>query len=483
MNESIVVTPSLQSIQVRKLYANGQISTAATMLLLDFLALSLIFAITVLGRHAITPSYDLTFLLESFPCIAALLVAFGLQGLYPGVLLHPADEVRKIFLAVSTVFLLMACASFLWRNAEAYSRAVFLITWAIGAPFVLLVRRLSRRVLSRCDWWGIPAILIGTGPTAGRVLRTLRDGSLGVKLVGILSDNDNGALENPAIPILGPIASAPYFAGSKGAPIAILTTSAEWQSGTPQTIQDHCRGFAHVILVPDIECISSLGVSVRQIGGQLGLEIPQRLFHWPSAFTKRTIDLIVGSVALICLSPLFAALALGVRLSSKGDIFYGQKRCGRHGCTFVALKFRTMVPDADNILATYLAEHPELMTEWTRDHKLKNDPRITRIGKWMRRFSLDELPQLINVIAGQMSLIGPRPIVDAEIPKYGRCFELYSQVRPGMTGLWQVSGRNRTTYPERVALDEFYVNNWSIWLDLHILSRTVQVVLKASGAY
>ena len=142
-----------------------------------------------------------------------------------------------------------------------------------------------------------------------------------------------------------------------------------------------------------------------------------------------------------------------------------------------------MRPDADHVLQDYLREHPELRRQWDQDHKLKDDPRITSIGVLLRKFSLDELPQILNVLTGEMSLVGPRPIVSAEIPRYGESYYLYSSVLPGITGLWQVSGRNDTSYEERVRLDEFYVQNWSHWLDLHILFRTIRVVILREGAY
>ena len=180
---------------------------------------------------------------------------------------------------------------------------------------------------------------------------------------------------------------------------------------------------------------------------------------------------------------LFVAIATIVKLSSRGPILYQQTRYGRNGKVFGALKFRTMLPDAERALAVYLQAHPESQLEWARDQKLKNDPRVTRIGKWLRYLSLDELPQLLNVLTGDMSLVGPRPIVAAEIEKYGRGYDLYTRVRPGITGLWQVSGRNNTTYEQRVSLDEYYVHNWSVWLDLYLLIRTFKVVCTAEGAY
>jgi Undecaprenyl-phosphate galactose phosphotransferase WbaP len=181
--------------------------------------------------------------------------------------------------------------------------------------------------------------------------------------------------------------------------------------------------------------------------------------------------------------PLFLILALAIKLSSKGPVFFGHLRYGRDGKVFRALKFRTMVPNADKVLEEHLQRHPELRREWERDHKLKEDPRITGVGRWLRRYSLDELPQLINILAGHMSLVGPRPIVKSEIARYANSYDLYTRVTPGLTGLWQVSGRNNTTYGERVAFDEYYIRNWSVWMDVYILARTFQAVWLADGAY
>src|SRR5262249_13099512 len=181
--------------------------------------------------------------------------------------------------------------------------------------------------------------------------------------------------------------------------------------------------------------------------------------------------------------PLFLVICALIRLSGPGPIFYGQRRIGRGHRTFTAWKFRSMMIHADKVLADYLARNPEAAEEWERGHKLRNDPRVTRIGRFLRRTSLDELPQLWNILCGEMSLVGPRPIVEGEIEKYGEVFELYTQVRPGVTGLWQVSGRNNTTYQERIEFDEYYVKNWSVWLDVYILGCTVKAVLLSEGAY
>ena len=197
----------------------------------------------------------------------------------------------------------------------------------------------------------------------------------------------------------------------------------------------------------------------------------------------RVLDIALILLAAPYILLAFLVLIIAIKLDSKGPVFYRQTRIGRYGRKFYVYKFRTMVENADQVLQTYLANSPELRAEWLATHKLKQDPRITRIGATLRKLSLDELPQLWNIIIGDMSLVGPRPIVDAEVEKYGKCFNLYIQVRPGLTGLWQVSGRNDTTYEQRVELDEYYVLNRSLKLDLQILLKTVFVVLRKDGAY
>jgi Undecaprenyl-phosphate galactose phosphotransferase WbaP len=170
-------------------------------------------------------------------------------------------------------------------------------------------------------------------------------------------------------------------------------------------------------------------------------------------------------------------------MSSRGPVLYGHDRFGKDGHRFRAWKFRTMFENSNGVLEQYLEAHPELREEWGQDHKLRFDPRVTKIGRFLRKTSLDELPQLWNVLRGEMSLVGPRPIVTAEIVKYGPYYELYTMVHPGITGLWQVSGRNDTTYDERVQLDAYYVRNWSPWLDIYLLLKTVRIVLFSKGAY
>ena len=194
---------------------------------------------------------------------------------------------------------------------------------------------------------------------------------------------------------------------------------------------------------------------------------------------KSVFDLAITIPGLLLIAPLFIFLAILVKLDSPGPIFHRRRVLGQNGRVFDAFKFRTMYVNGDEILARY----PKLRQELNKNYKLKCDPRVTRVGTFLRKFSLDELPQLLNVLARDMSLIGPRIIAPEELNKYGQYRETLLLVLPGLTGLWQVSGRSNTTYDERVALDVQYINKWSLWLDIKILLRTVPAVLRGDGAY
>jgi len=197
---------------------------------------------------------------------------------------------------------------------------------------------------------------------------------------------------------------------------------------------------------------------------------------------KRVFDIVAAVSALVVLSPLLVIVALMVRRDG-GPIVYGHTRVGRHGKKFRCLKFRTMVVNSEQVLKDLLARDPEARAEWEREFKLKNDVRITRIGHFLRHSSLDELPQIWNVLRGEMSFVGPRPIIDQELERYGDAGKYYLMVTPGITGLWQVSGRNDVDYATRVSLDVSYVTTWTFWKDMGILFRTFFVVLRGSGAY
>jgi lipopolysaccharide/colanic/teichoic acid biosynthesis glycosyltransferase len=198
---------------------------------------------------------------------------------------------------------------------------------------------------------------------------------------------------------------------------------------------------------------------------------------------KRILDVIVATLLLVPALPLSAVIALAIVLENRGPVFFAHTRIGQGRRRFRLWKFRSMVVDADAMLSRHLAAHPDDSAEWREMHKLKMDPRVTGVGRFLRRSRLDELPQLINVLRGEMSMVGPRPIVEEEIPKYGAVFALYTQVLPGLTGLWQVSAHTHTSYRERTELDLKYMRNRTLWMDLLVLLKTVRVVTFGRGAY
>jgi len=477
----VLATSSLLTLPATK--ENHKWATPFAILAADWVALSVMYWLAVLGRYLVSPGYTLGFYLHLYPIIGIFIAAFFVCGLYPGILLHPAEEVRRVFYCASSLFTLIAATAFLFHNAATYSRSVFLITWAAVAPFVLLARYIARRRFAAESWFGVAAVVFGSGPVAKRVIRSLQDPKLGIRITGVLTDGQPNTWEADLPPIVGSLSSASEIAANHAASYAIIVLPEKSSAEISQIIRCRCIGFERVLFVPDLPGICSLGISAREISGSVGFEVAQPLFHAGARAVKRVTDLLLSAFGLMLLAPLMLTLAAIIKITSRGPVFFRNKRYGLGGTMFHVLKFRTMVTNGDEVLETYFKVHPDQSLHWQMHHKLKKDPRVTRIGRWLRRFSIDELPQLINVLSGEMSLVGPRPILPEEVEKYGVSYNTYARVRPGMTGLWQVSGRNNTAYEERISFAEYYVHNWSIWLDLYTLARTVRVVFTGDGAY
>ena len=236
-------------------------------------------------------------------------------------------------------------------------------------------------------------------------------------------------------------------------------------------------------LVSEMERIDRISISYPGYQDSAGMETTRDLPQMANESIKRLMDIMITLLLGIAFLPVFLVTALLVCLDSPGPILYTQPRLGKDGRKILIYKFRSMRVDGDHILAEHLENNPVARGEWEQTQKLRSDPRITRVGKWIREFSLDELPQLFNILKGDMSLVGPRPILPEQEGQYGAGIDVYRQVRPGLTGFWQVSGRNHTTFLQRTLYDTYYVRNRSIWLDTSILLRTVWVVLSRDGAY
>ena len=415
-------------------------------------------------------------------------IALGnlLTALYPGTASNPVVEFRQLS-RVSTIAFVGAAAFGVFARMGVSFFAFIAVAWPLQFVAAPLWRAAARRLCRRYRWWGYPVLIFGAGKAAQTVVgNLLRHPEYGLRPV-IVMDPSGQAQQLHGLPVVGSPRLAAAAAKRLRIAHAIVTLPDLTRQETTRVLERYAQGIRHVMITSAISPFAPglpiLWRDTRDLAGVAGVEVRNRLLVPVPRMIKRSMDVILTVVGSICLLPVLGLLALFVRLSSPGPVLYSHTRIGERGRRFEALKFRSMVTNGDEVLKKYLAENPEAAAEWERDQKLKDDPRVTKIGALMRKASLDELPQLWNVLRGQMSLVGPRPIVKAEVDKYGKCYAIYKSVRPGITGLWQVSGRNDTTYDERLRFDEFYVRNWSPWLDMHLLARTVSALLLSKGAY
>jgi lipopolysaccharide/colanic/teichoic acid biosynthesis glycosyltransferase len=287
--------------------------------------------------------------------------------------------------------------------------------------------------------------------------------------------------EVEGVPVIGDLALAPVLAERLKVPYAIVAMPGVDSHKLLGIVERVGGKFSHLLVIPDLFGFATLGVPAKSLGGILGVEVRQQLLlPWPR-FLKRVIDVALTSVGSLFVLPFLVLIALFIKLDSRGPVFYYQRRLGRDGEHFMAYKFRTMHGDGEARLRAVLEADPALRAEYEIYHKLRKDPRITRFGRFLRKFSLDEFPQLLNVIIGDMSLVGPRPYIERELPDMQGQEKIILRATPGMTGMWQVSDRSAATFAWRVQVDVHYVRNWSPWLDMYILAKTIGVVLKGSG--
>lgn len=366
------------------------------------------------------------------------------------------------------------------------SRFMWPISWGLVLCFTPLLRGVARRCLIRLGHWSQPVLILGVGENAEAAWRALNsEARLGFNVQGFVQ-----------LPGATPLTSLPapvtviqkkqilsWFEQRKGAHLIVALEASEMEHYA-SVVEQLALSTQDMFLVPPVSGMPLVGLTPQHFFRQevLMLAVHNNLENFPRQVFKRGFDVFCALAGLTLLAPLFVFLFWRIRCDG-GSALYDQERVGRGGRKFRCLKFRTMVPDSAQALERLLQTDAAAMDEWRLGHKLKHDPRITSIGRFLRSSSLDELPQLWNVLRGEMSLVGPRPVVPEELECYGERVDLYLQVRPGMSGLWQVSGRNNTSYEERVSLDAWYIKNWSLWYDIVIICKTVRVVFNRQGAY
>ena len=367
-----------------------------------------------------------------------------------------------------------------------FSRFIWILTWVFIIFLLPLARMMTKRILDSLGLWRRDTWIIGNGPNALEAYKAIKsENNLGLIVVGFISSKaeipKGDTIENlPVLPNnlhwLSAIDKKTQFI------VAVESNQSEMRNNWLRNFM--IKGYRYVSVIPTLRGmpLDSTDMSFIFSHEVMIFRVQQNLAKLSSRILKRIFD-ISGAVAIIIiLSPLLLYISLKVKKDG-GAAIYGHERIGKGGVPFKCLKFRSMVVNSKEVLEELLIKDPEAKKEWDETFKLKNDPRITKIGSILRRTSLDELPQLFNVLKGEMSLVGPRPIITAELERYNEEVDYYLLSKPGMTGLWQVSGRSDVDYETRVYLDAWYVKNWSMWNDIAILFKTVGVVLKKDGAY
>ncbi|HUO31440.1 MAG TPA: undecaprenyl-phosphate galactose phosphotransferase WbaP [Bryobacteraceae bacterium] len=458
--------------------------TVGVLALTDACVLIPAFLTSILIWTLVRPTANLIQFASYWPFLLLFIAVYVGAGLYQVVGMNPIQELRRSMAGTTLAFFIFAGSTFLIKDARGFPRSIAVLTWLLVCLALPPARAAVRSICGPRSWFGRSVVILGAGKPGESVVRALqKNPGLGLKPVAVLDDRNSDKTHLHGVPILGGLALAPALAARARLGYGILAMPGLSRVRLLDVLQKCGQAFDKVLVIPDLLGMSSLCVEATDLGGILGLEIRHNLLHLRARIVKRALDLLAVAALAPVLVPLFCVIGCLIKLTSRGPVFFGHTRIGNGSRVFKAWKFRTMVQNADVVLKRHLDAHPALAEEWRLTQKLKNDPRVTPLGRILRRSSLDELPQLINVLLGGMSLVGPRPIVAAEVQKYGEYFVSYCRVKPGITGLWQISGRNNTTYDERVAFDQYYVLNWSVWLDLYILTRTVNTVLTGAGAY
>ena len=443
------------------------------LILADLICVYGIWSFVVCGYWAVgLGSYDPLFYLRMWPVGFAFVFVNVLFRLYHGSLLYPSiphspvEEMRRLVgSSLLSHLLVIAYLVLAYQTTENYSRLVIVVSGFLVAFSAQLVRDVFRGLMWKAHVAQIPAILLGNGRTAELVEKVLaHDAHVGFRIVRKVGSDVRSLLR------IG-----------RESGVRTLVVCQDFRLFRAQA-DELSKWYLHVEYIPMSGAFPVFGSRVISFGGVGGVEMVNQGRMKSLRMEKWLLDKSFAVFAMLVFSPVFLVLAVLIKLTSHGPVFYRQHRLGRFGRPIRVWKFRSMYADADERLKTILAKDAKAAAEWKANFKLQNDPRITPLGKILRKTSMDELPQLFNVFAGDMAIVGPRPIVEDEVAYYGSSYDVFSSVLPGITGLWQASGRSDTDYDQRVALDVQYVLNWSPWLDIWIIIKTFFSVVLMRGA-
>lgn len=400
------------------------------------------------------------------------------------------DTLRDIFVAVCFAALVDAAAMYMFKLP--FARLAWAFAWLTVFLLLPFGRRVAMRLLLRSGVWVRPTLIVGSGENAlAASLAVECEPLLGYEVRQFcvlrgspIADDLARRAALRGVPILTGEDAAEAFVARHPSAQLVLALEPEEMGAQGAIIQRLSRLDAELMVAPPLKGLPLYGTEPMFFFSHeiLLLRVRNNLARWVPAAMKRLFDLVAASLGLVAISPLLLWIILRIRADG-GPAIFKHKRIGQGGQAFYCYKFRSMIMNSQQVLQELLERDPQARAEWEKDFKLKDDPRVTPIGAFLRKTSLDELPQLFNVLKGEMSLVGPRPIIEAEVERYGDGARFYFEAKPGITGLWQVSGRSDIDYPRRVMLDTWYVQNWSLWHDIVILFKTIRVVVGREGAY
>lgn len=408
--------------------------------------------------------------------VPVILIVFCASGLYPGLLLAPQEEVKRFSIGSFLSFIGIAII-INKESSERYPIALaMIIAWPFATLFLPIFRQGFRSILGKIHVFGVPAVIYAKNEDDLKIVdRLLEKEKYGYRPALIILQEPRSIEEYKSIPVFNKSEELARTVSSLNIKVAILC---EYFSD----IERIHSIYRYIINIPRKQNFIAMSLHIRDFGGILGYATTNELTKSFSLMVKRIVDLVICILA----SPFFliitSIIALLIKIDSRGPVFYGHERIGKDRKKIKCWKFRSMYRDSNERLKEILANNPDMAKEWEENRKFTNDPRVTRIGKFLRKTSLDELPQLLNIFMGEMSFVGPRPVTKDEISKYGASADYILTVKPGLSGMWQISGRSDTSYEERITLDTYYVQNWSVWLDLWIIVKTIWVVLLEKGA-
>jgi len=397
------------------------------------------------------------------------------------------DEVKLLWKAAFFSTLAILSVVFIGKIGESVSRTVVVLIGILSIVLFPLLRIFLKRRLISAGLLKRKVLILGANEIGVLALKALRgEPNLGYEVIGFLDDTHRqGRTCLEGVKVHGKLDRIERYLSNADIHDVVLALPDHDKVSLNSLVTRLQHKAASVLYFPDYSGIAVIGTEIRHFfhDQAFALEIKNNLAEPLNAYTKKAFDFFVGLLLFLLLAVPLALISLLIRATSPGPAIYRQERAGKNGTMFLCYKFRTMYRDADARLKDILATDGRAREEWEKFRKLTNDPRITPLGRFLRNTSLDELPQIINVLRGEMSLVGPRPVTGEEIEQYYKeSADICFSVLPGITGLWQVSGRSNTSYDYRIMLDSWYVRNWNLWLDVVILLKTVYVVMKKEGA-